>query len=59
VRVAAIAAIATRVFPAPVGRTTTPRRPDRRHARSASAWYGRSVTARMPDGGTSLGGFAF
>ena len=42
-----IALTATAVFPAPVGRTTTPRRPggpDRQAAR-ASLWYGRGSSA--------------
>src|SRR3712207_3236702 len=44
-----IALTATAVFPAPVGRTTTPRSPPRRQASRASFWQGRgSLAERAP-----------
>ncbi len=42
-RCRATASKATSVFPAPVGRTTTPRPPAAVHASSAASWYGRGA----------------
>src|SRR5712692_7714825 len=48
--VLAIAARATRVFPLPVGKMTSPRLPLRSHAQRAASWYGRSATADQAPG---------